>query len=294
MIERTEFGPGYWARVLYFLTGSLATGLAVMLAKFPWEAIGELYEEAITIAAVLVFSSVCAGAAARTLSRRHKKREQAKRDARAAGIMKGLREETVPDFALYLRAFETTAKMPYEAENFGPALDGRVGEDAELDFETAIAEAVESAAPLVALGQPGEHIGAGRILTTDDQWQADLALLAGKALVLFMLPSLRPGTLWEIDRVIAERWLEKTIWLQPPMRRGWLRKLGGDELDWAAVWNPIAAHMRARGIEFPDYDPKGCIFTIDSGKRLKCLTGLDGSTSDLGRPIDKHLTAMSK
>ena len=75
-------------------------------------------------------------------------------------------------------------------------------EDRTTDFERVVAEAVENGLPLVAFGRPGEQIGAGRIMTAEERWQEDIELLATAALVIFLFPSTRPGTLWETDWLI--------------------------------------------------------------------------------------------
>ena len=75
-------------------------------------------------------------------------------------------------------------------------------EDRTTDFERVVAEAVENGLPLVAFGRPGEQIGAGRIMTSEERWKEDVALLATAALVIFLFPSTRPGTLWETDWLI--------------------------------------------------------------------------------------------
>jgi hypothetical protein len=49
-------------------------------------------------------------------------------------------------------------------------------------------------APLVALGKPGEAIGAGRIFTDDATWQADIATLMRRAKGILIVPSDRDGT----------------------------------------------------------------------------------------------------
>lgn len=298
MPKRTDFGAGYWAKVLYFIGGAVPTGIVMAASKAPWDVFSSAPLEigTIVVGGGIVFPALC-GLSARALSQSHKRGEQTKRDKRAAEIMRECTAGSAQDFSLYLRAFETTARMPYEAGFSVSAVDLRQADDAETDLETGLAEAVEGDIPLVALGKPGEHHGAGRILTSDDRWQSDLALLADKATILFMVPSVRPGTLWEVDRIISDRLLHKTIWFQPPTRTGWLRKLTRrqNEFDWVAAWGPIAAQLRSRDIDFPDYDRQGCIFTIGNDGRLKCVTNLKGYTggTDLPRFINKHLSAIA-
>jgi len=63
-----------------------------------------------------------------------------------------------------------------------------------VDFERLLAIAVDSYAPLIALGRPGEQVGAGRILTTEERWQEDFRKLAEAARLILLMPSAHPGT----------------------------------------------------------------------------------------------------
>jgi hypothetical protein len=161
----------------------------------------------------------------------------------------------VPDFSLFLRAFETTGRMPRQEElPLAPGFDPRMDEDKTTDFERVLAEAVENGLPLVALGGPGEQIGAGRIMTSEERWKEDVALLATAALVIFLFPSTRPGTLWETDWLIQHAILKKTIFVMPSMRKKSIFfKSGGQTYDWRSIWPELASTMRNRGIEFPEY-----------------------------------------
>jgi len=79
----------------------------------------------------------------------------------------------VPDFYLYLRAFETTGKLHVPLYLRVRRKCVWVGQrQVTDDLESYVTLAVGGRAPLIALGKPGEAIGAGRILTEEEHWQA--------------------------------------------------------------------------------------------------------------------------
>jgi hypothetical protein len=85
------------------------------------------------------------------------------------------------------------------------------------DLETVVAMSVDSYAPLIALGRPGEQVGAGRVLTTEESWKATFEKLAGGVSTIFLIPSSHPGTLWELRRVVVDpEMLRKTAFIIPP------------------------------------------------------------------------------
>jgi hypothetical protein len=89
-----------------------------------------------------------------------------------------------------------------------------------LDLETLLAMALDAYAPLIVLGRPGEQVGAGRILTSEDAWQDDFHTLSSKALVIRLLPSTQPGTTWEMQTILKDAsLLSKTVFLIPASER---------------------------------------------------------------------------
>jgi len=156
-----------------------------------------------------------------------------------------------------------------------PGFDPRMDEDRTTDFERVVAEAVENGLPLVAFGRPGEQIGAGRIMTSEERWKEDVALLATAALVIFLFPSTRPGTLWETDWLTQRKMLKKTIFVMPPIRKkSVFFKSSPQTYDWRSIWPELASTMRNRGIEFPEYDHKGQLFTLGNDLRVSVSTKL--------------------
>ena len=272
---RTDFGPGTIAGSFYLLSSALCFGLLMMITRPPRDL--EITTTMHVFTLVFMFLILTAsGFAGRALSRRHRQDAQHKRDMRAQQLLEAAQIKKVPDFSLFLRAFETTGRMPRQEElPLSPGFDPRMDEDRTTDFERVLAEAVENGLPLVALGTPGEQIGAGRIMTSEDRWKEDVALLATGALVIFLFPSTRPGTLWETGWLIQHAMIKKAIFVMPPMRKKSIFfKSGGQTYDWRSIWPELASSMRNRGIEFPEYDDKGQLFALGNDFRVSVSTKL--------------------
>jgi hypothetical protein len=121
-----------------------------------------------------------------------------------------------------------------------------------LDLEAILAEAVESLAPLVALGRPGEQIGAGRISCQDDKWRGILELLANNAEHICVLPTDSPGTRWEMEHIRGQGLLAKCFFLMPPENQAF---------GWKGRWEHATAALEEYGLRLPEYQNNGMIFT---------------------------------
>jgi hypothetical protein len=160
--------------------------------------------------------------------------QQRRRDRWAAAIDEKLADETGDLFTLYLRPFTSTGRVRIPLKSIvlkrgviaGPATvqDTQLGLTSRFkryvtfgDFETELADTVDSQAPLVALGRPGEQVGAGRIESTDEDWRAKFRHLATRAVAIVVVPSLRSGTRAEIDAILSTpEWAVKTMFFVPP------------------------------------------------------------------------------
>ncbi len=186
-------------------------------------------------------------------------RGQAIRDKRATQILENLRTESRSEkYAIYLRSFVVTGNLEIayiESLWQGQSLGNR---RETCDLESLLAEAFEPFEPLVALGTPGEHIGAGRILTSDGSWREQIELLLRGAATIVMIPSFRSGTEWEIDWLIAHRCIERTLFIMPPRERK-------TKFDLPVFWSTTVEKMRSKGIHLPPFNDRGAIFTIRNG-----------------------------
>ena len=183
---------------------------------------------------------------------------QAENDRTAQSTMAALRADpaaTVPPFVLYLRAFETTGRMHVPLYLRLRKLSMGIYQLETNDVESYISHAVRKVAPLIALGRPGEAVGAGRIVTGDSEWERDVLELMRRARGILLVPSSRPGTLWEIETLKRENLLHKVVFVMPP------RSKGG--LDTRERWDMARQVLASLGLEAPEYEPHGLLFEVD-------------------------------
>jgi len=142
-------------------------------------------------------------------------------------------------FVLYLRTFGVTGQL-----NIGG-----------VDFETSMAYNLTPMMPMIALGHPGEALGAGRILTTDEHWREEILRLVRNATRIMLIPSHRDGTKWEIARLKEQDHFGKTIFAMPP------------EIQFGAgrysdEWNRAAAALTSIGLALPLHYASGLLFKL--------------------------------
>jgi hypothetical protein len=153
------------------------------------------------------------------------KRIQRKRDGRARAALAQLTStgEVPFSYSVWLRPFYSTGRVWVVEKSRPVKFKGedisKAGYHVEWgDFETFLAIAIESFAPLIALGVGGEQIGAGRIDIAEDDWQNTFKLLAGSAHSVFFLPFHRSGTQWELHWLLeTPRVLQRCIFVVPPL-----------------------------------------------------------------------------
>ena len=167
----------------------------------------------------------------------------------------------VPDFYLYLRAFETTGKLRVplylRVRRKCVWVYQRLVTD---DLESYTSLSVRSVAPLIALGRPGESIGAGRILTDDERWQADIVTLMKRSKGILLVPSDRQGTVWEMDTLKREGLFDKVVFIMPPHTTG--------GYDTSVRWEAARAAMAVHGLEAPEHQDRGMLFRLGSDGKL--------------------------
>lgn len=197
------------------------------------------------------------------LLRHARQARQEAQESKAATLLETLRsspQAAVPNFFVYLRAFETTGKLrvPLFIRLRRASLEAMRG--VTDDLESFVSAAVRSVGPLIALGRPGEGIGANRIETAEGAWQNDVDLLVRRSRGVLLVPSDRPGTLWEIQQLAAQGLLSKVIFVMPPRTAG--------DYDSAARWEDARRAVTQLGLELPPYDNNGLLFELESQGRL--------------------------
>jgi hypothetical protein len=133
----------------------------------------------------------------------------------------------------------------YYVRGFG----GPQGAPTRFDIEEILIKAL--AMPVLALGNPGEAYGVGRILENENSWKSTVSNLMRQASLILCMPSGRPGSQWELDEILRIQYLRKTVFLMPWMPRYWRRRK-----DLKSDWDTVVAHLKKRGLESPALSSK--------------------------------------
>ncbi len=232
-----------------FVSHALSAGLAVALLTL---FLVGLFKSSTALTVLLIAAPLGTIGFERLLRFRRVQRVQEERDQIARDInQQGLHRLThhsqpVEGFCLYLRTFGVTGKL----------IVGGV------DIETVVASALTQYVPVIALGSPGEHFGAGRVETRDEEWKTDIVKLMRRSKLIMVIPSHRPGTLWEMSKLKQASWLEKTVFVMPPEIRF--------EKEWYSThWNRTVAEASATaGISLPSHYRRGLLFKLDHNGHL--------------------------
>jgi hypothetical protein len=175
-------------------------------------------------------------------------------------------------FGLYLRPFSVTGRIPLvirdEDYETGPYLNPKTRHDYEdIDLEIELVRALRAAGPLVALGRPGEAAGAGRVVTSDQEWKVLFRDLVDRAQCVFLVPGRSEGTKWELQQLLKNPELVgKTCLLIPPTARSFGKLPVPDDYSREAL-----AALEDHGIKIPA-DPKdGLLVRINPDGQLTTI-----------------------
>jgi len=145
--------------------------------------------------------------------------------------------------------------------------------DNPIDFETFLARILSEKAPIIALGSPGEIVGAGRIHVEETEWREKFAWLAENAELIFIIPGAREGILWEIEWIKLNRLLDKCIFVCPPETKN---------KTLASLWSESANKLREYGISLPAHNEKGKFIKLNNDGMIESTVSLEKLLS--GRP----------
>lgn len=148
------------------------------------------------------------------------------RDCKGLEVLQAVLGDNAPRYFLYLRPFFLTRRMDLANPKHGksPIMVSFYSEGKTTDLETMLKRAVRKSGPLIALGQRGEMIGAGRLAVPEEEWKPRFEVLAHKASCIFIVPSERTGTRWEIAWLRDNAYLDKAIFIMPPRIK--------DKIEW--------------------------------------------------------------
>jgi len=180
------------------------------------------------------------------------RRQQAARDRRAAELVHAVFQNEARRFALYIRPFDWTGALPIRNPEFD---DNPFNRPPEIDVEEYFAQGLPPDLPLIALGWPGEAIGAGRWETDDTTWQRDVHALAEKSTLILALPFYSDSMMWEVKLLRDRGWLKKTLFVNPPTRTRY-------RFTGTRRWGDASKKLEEFGIVLPAGASKGQIFVL--------------------------------
>lgn len=174
----------------------------------------------------------------------------------------------VPRFALFLRPFSVTRRLsvtnPYKSGGY--LWPGAAAEPNEVDLETLLSDAFGRNTPLIALGEPGEAIGAGRVKAPETDWREAVKKLASAAESILVIPSAKDGTKWEIEYLKEHGLLAKCIFIMPP----------STSLEVAESWRSSIGKLP---IYMPPYERMGMLFSVDNLGQVAARSDLNVKTT---------------
>lgn len=126
------------------------------------------------------------------------------------------------DVILYLRPFISEGVLTVQ----NPRRDGwkagfipfyRFVVQGRVSLDDALAYVLRRFGELVAIGNPGQLVGASRVRVGDDNWKVYFKILAESSKFIIVFPGLREGSLWELTMIRRRpELLSKTIFIFPP------------------------------------------------------------------------------
>ena len=193
------------------------------------------------------------------------KSEQEAKDTVAKETLEEVRtlKKSTLDFALYLRGFSWENKLTTQNMEFdGPQIETPT----HIDLETIIVRSLE---PLetVAVGNPSDVFGAGKISTTDANWQDVVADLADAAKLIVFIPVSSKGAIWEAEEIVTSKHLEKCVFVMPMSPT--------PSLSYHNEWRKTQSVLKKRGLALPNYQSGGLLFRFNKDKTIAAQKSLD-------------------
>lgn len=256
--------------------------LLAALAVFLHTVYRDKFGLGLTIGIVVV--ATAAGGILSWCSRRwSQRRRDRKADRLLQKIVDAARPGRHPDYVLFLRPFSTTGRLTVAnpSRRWLPLLPRYFSHQNTLEFETLLSEAIAPGMALIALGRPGEHIGAGRIAISDENWKEAFQLLVQHASWIVLIPNDQGETRWEVEWLASNGYFSKVVMLMPP-------KLKSSEIDIDSYWGQVCQGLKAAGLELPTYTPAGQFFRMrESGRFFRSRYLAKMTTSRIGTTFIK-------
>lgn len=173
------------------------------------------------------------------------------------------------NFILYLRPFASTNQVSqtHTYSHAGPVhhqVHHHQPQSERLELERQLEKASRPIAPLIAFGLRGEHVGAGRARISETEWRNKIQELMAAALLIIMLPSTRPGTKWELERLFGSSLVRKTVFVNAT---GNWKLFSKRKFDQKNQWAELRSLFARYGYELPFYESGGQLFFYGAARK---------------------------
>jgi hypothetical protein len=199
-------------------------------------------------------------------------------DLAAAALFARIVAGDIPEepYVLYLRPFASTdAVKSFIRINYKTTIT--------VELEDELSTAVRPIGRLVALGESLEHFGAGRIASSEAAWQDAAIRLIRHAALILVVPSTRPGTLWEIEYLLTNGHMNKTVFLDVPNIR-----VASSHFAQQAEWAGVGVLVAASGYQWPADNPEGALIFFGAATAPQLVEPLKlGQTLPLREAVDR-------
>lgn len=206
---------------------------------------------------------------------------QQERNLRAEHIFNAIVNDDahIPAFTFLLRPYSQPAAAPEEPTAAPPdtSRTSLISDTAiyrappeQLTCEAQLMRALQAAAPLITLGAPVAHAGAGCILISDQEWTSAARALLSHARLILYAPSSRRDTNWASEQALATRLRHRTLIIDAP--DDYAQQHDGRH-NAAREWQALTAYLAEQGLRLPAHDPAGQLihFPQSSAPRIHRL-----------------------
>lgn len=193
---------------------------------------------------------------ARLFKSRAPEETQPARNALATAVRDAVRsdEKLSFPFILYLRSFGIDVRRK-RSEGLWDNAFGYMGAQ-YVDFETAITDALELYAPVVALDRVTRTLGAGRVQVDDSEWESLVQRMLRRADTVLLVPGDSAGVVAECHMIHDIKCQNKTVFVMPPCDP---RMRDGTREEWVRAQEVMGLTLQ---IELPRYSECGMFFTV--------------------------------
>lgn len=178
-------------------------------------------------------------------------------------------------FILYLRPFNTDDDAFF-------SMNGE-----PITLQRVVAQSLWSFAPVKQIAQVDDGGAVVRYANSEWQTRVEQDMVSARAVVV--LPLRGPGTLWEILALSKHGLLSRTVFVMPNLELA-------TRYRWSLsdYWNEVASALRAQGLPFPSYTPRGGLFRLVSSSGALAIDWLDQPLSEQGERAGKQIRKAVK